>query len=215
VELVLGDRGQEKWIAAHADLITDELNVKRLEFAHQPEKYVDYEIKPNFRAIGPKFGRLAPGIKKALASADAARLRAELDERQSTSIHVDGQAVDLTPDDVQVHVAAKPGWTAAQGRGAVVILSTDVTDELKLEGIARELIHHIQQIRKDLSLDYTDRIRVHAAAEGDVAAVCERFGESIRHETLAEALETSAGPGAPNADVSIEGHATRIWVSKV
>lgn len=214
VELVLGDRGQEKWVEAHADLITDELNVKRLEFAHQPERYVDYEIKPNFRAIGPKFGKLAPGIKKVLAKADAAKLRAELDDHEKTTISVDGEVVDLTPDDVQVHVSAKPGWTAAQGRGAVVILSTEITEDLKLEGVARELIHHIQQIRKDLNLEYTDRIRLHVAAEGDVTAVCERFGESIRHETLAEALETRDGAGEPNADVSIDGNAARIWVNK-
>ncbi len=185
VELVLADPAHRQWLEGHLPLIADELNVKRVEFAADADRYVSYEVRPNFKAIGPKFGKLAPQIKQALGSADAADLRRQLDQAGRTSLQVAGQSVELTPEDVQVTLTARAGWAAAQGRQVVVVLSTELTPELRLEGLAREVVHLIQTARKSDQLDYQDRIRVHIDATGPVADAIRDFNAYIRQETLA------------------------------
>jgi isoleucyl-tRNA synthetase len=213
VELVLADRSHQAWLETHVPLIADELNVKRVEFAADADRYVTYEIKPNFKSLGPKFGPLAPKIKAALAKADAADLRRQLEADAKAVLTVDGQTVELTPDDVQVGLSAKAGWTAAQGRQVVVVLSTELTDELRAEGVARDFVHLVQTARKDERLDYQDRIRVRVQADGPVAEAIGRFEEYIRSETLAVELTIDGAGGRHTGE--IEGHPVSLGIEVV
>jgi len=188
VEVVLADPSHKDWLTAHLPLISDELNVKRIEFVEEAERYVTYEIKPNFKVLGPKFGKLAPQIKKALTAVNAAELRQQLEQKNKADLAVNGEIVELTPEDVQVTLSAKPGWTAAQGPQVVVVLSTELSDELKAEGLARELVHLIQNARKEEQLDYQARIKLRVNASGAVADAIESFNDYICHETLAKEL---------------------------
>ncbi|HSW47190.1 MAG TPA: isoleucine--tRNA ligase, partial [Phycisphaerae bacterium] len=188
VELVLADPSHQSWLDEDLPLIVDELNVKRIEFVADADRYVSYEIKPNFKVIGPKYGKLAPKIKQVLASADAAALRRQLDRSGKAAVTVDGQQVEFTGEDVQVTLKAKPGWAAAQGTQVVVVLSTEISDELKAEGIARDVVHLIQTARKDDRLDYQDRIKVRVDADGAVAAAILAYADYIKGETLAVEL---------------------------
>ncbi|HSA28158.1 MAG TPA: isoleucine--tRNA ligase [Phycisphaerae bacterium] len=188
VEIVLAAPEHRQWLDGHLPLIADELNVKRVEFAADADRYVRYEIKPNFKAIGPKFGKLGPAIKQALAKANAAVLRRQLDEQGKATLTAAGQTVELTSEDVQVTLKAKEGWTAAQGLQVAVVLSAEITPELKAEGLARDVVHLIQSARKDLQLDYQARIRIRMNATGELAAAVRQFGAYIRSETLAEEL---------------------------
>ena len=185
VELVLADPSHRDWLDEDLPLIADELNVKRIEFVADADRYVSYEVKPNFKVIGPKFGKLAPRIKQVLAAANAAALRRQLDQAGKAAITVDGQQVELTAEDVQVTLKAKPGWMAAQGSQVVVVLSTEITEELKAEGMARDVVHLIQTARKDEQLDYQDRIKVRIDAGGPVAAAILAYSDYIKRETLA------------------------------
>jgi len=189
VEVVLADASHRQWLEGHLPLIADELNVKRIEFATNADQYVTYEVKANFKSIGPKFGKLAPQIQKTLATADAAGLRRTLDEAGKVSLDVAGQAVELTPDDVQVALRAKPGLVAAQGRTTVVVLSIDLTDELKAEGLARDVVHLIQTALKTENLDYQARIRLRINAAGALAEAIKANADYIRGETLATELK--------------------------
>ncbi len=107
------------------------------------------------------------------------------DQAGKAAITVDGREVELTAEDVQVTLKAKPGWMAAQGSQVVVVLSTEITEELKAEGMARDVVHLIQTARKDEQLDYQDRIKVHIDASGPVAAAILAYCDYIKHETLA------------------------------
>ncbi|UCG34371.1 MAG: class I tRNA ligase family protein, partial [Phycisphaerales bacterium] len=220
VEIVLASVGSEaeqrahaEWLGTHAGLIRDELNVKNVAFTKDADRYVEYQVKPNFKMIGPKFGRLAPGIKKVLAAGDPALMRRELVEEGRLVLSVAGNQVELDNDDVQISLTPKPGWTAAQGREAVVILSTEVTDELRSEGTARELIHHIQSIRKEMNLEYTDRIRVQLRAPEHVGQVCQAFGDLIAGETLAESLTVEGN--VEGKELRLEGEPAVIKVTKL
>ncbi len=185
VEIVLADPSHRSWLDEDLPLIADELNVKRIDFAADADRYVSYEVKPNFKVIGPKFGKLAPLIKQALMTANAVTLRQQLDSAGKATLAIDRQSVELTSEDVQVTLKAKPGWSAAQGSQVVVVLSTEVSDELKAEGVAREIVHLIQAARKDEQLDYQDRIRVVMDTTGPVASAALAFADYIKGETLA------------------------------
>jgi isoleucyl-tRNA synthetase len=205
VEVVLADESHKAFLSTHLSLISEELNVKSVEFASDADKYVTYEIKPNFKSLGPKFGKLAPQIKKALAGADAATMRRELDEQGKTSLEVGGETVELTADDAQVTLKAKEGWSAAQGPQVVVVLSTELTDELKREGLARDLVHFIQTARKTEQLDYQARIRLSLNVSGALAEAVEAHKDYISGETLTADLSVDASLADAKHSGEIEG----------
>jgi len=215
VEIVLADPSHQGWLEGHLPLIAEELNVKQIDFAVDADRYVTYEIKPNFKAIGPKFGKLAPQIKKTLATADAATLRRQLDENGKALLEVDGQTIELTADDVQVTLKAKEGWAAAQGSQVVVVLSTELTEELKAEGLARDVVHLIQNARKSEQLDYQARIRVRMDTDGVVADAVRAFSDYIQYETLSTEIVVDKGVSDPSHAGEIEGTNVKFAIEVV
>jgi isoleucyl-tRNA synthetase len=216
VEIVVADRSLLEWLEAHKGQIADELNVKTVAFISEADQYVEYRIAPNFKAIGPKFGPLAPKIKEFLAKvADPAALRRELDASGRIAITIDGRPIELTSEDVQIGLVARPGWAAAQGRNAVVVLSTEIDDALRSEGLAREIVHHVQQLRKKMQLRYEQRIELGVAGDETVTAVVGTFGDYIAGETLATKLTPAIPPGATSESADIEGHATTIAIRAI
>ncbi len=193
--LVLGDPSR---VEGYTDMFADELNVKRVTLSDEPAKYVEYEVVPNFRALGPKLGKRMPLCKKALAAADGSKLHAQLESTGTIRMRLtDGDAFELTRAEVEIRLRAKEGYAAASHGDRVVVLDTRVTDELKREGAAREVIHHIQAARKKLDLKYEARIQVTWHTDDDDLAQAVTEHEShIRRETLA----TTTQRGAPNAD---------------
>jgi isoleucyl-tRNA synthetase len=146
-------------------------------------------VQPNFKRLGPRVGKLMPAVKKAFAAADGGKLLAEISSTGKSTLSVEGTAIELDEEDVQVRLQAKPGWAAAQGQGCVVVLSTELTDELIREGIARDLIRLIQDRRKALECEYADRIVICITTEAlpFVRAIAEN-GRTIAEETLANGL---------------------------
>ncbi|MBN1491367.1 MAG: isoleucine--tRNA ligase [Phycisphaerae bacterium] len=221
VEVVLADPSHQSWLESHVPLIAEELNVKQVEFVAEADQYVSYTVKANFKSIGPKFGKLAPPIQKALAGADGAALRRSLDETGTATLDVAGQRFELTPDDVQITLNAKSGWAATQGRAAVVVLSTEITPELRLEGVAREFVHEVQACRSEENLRYEARIAIHvhvdAEAGGPLLAALDTFRDYILGETLgAKLVVNGAAPaGARTHERKVEGVAVRIAIPEV
>ncbi len=156
VEVILADAGQQAWLEDHAAIICKELNVKRLEFSKKAEQYITYTVLPDLKRLGPRIGKKLPLVKNALAKADGGKLLAEMESAGKVELKLDdGATVPLDRDDLQVRLQAKPGWAAAQGKDCVVVLATDISPELVSEGVAREIVHAIQTLRKD------SRLRVH------------------------------------------------------
>lgn len=215
VEIILADPARRPGLESHAGLIAEELNVKQVEFTDEAEHYVSYKVTPNFKAIGARFRTLVPAIKEALGNlADPAAARKSLAESGKLVLSVAGQPVELTPDDVDIRPEAKAGWSAAQGRAGVVVLSTEITPELRDEGVVRELIHHVQARRKELELPYDARIRLDLSAGADFVALVRRFEGTIRSECLAARIEypTEMPDGA--AAVDVEGHPVRMTIAQ-
>ena len=213
VTVLLSDHRLDPVVERYADLIKDELNVKRVELADDPSKYVTVEVKPNLKTLGPKLGKKLPLLVKALAAADQLALRQAIIEKGVAKIIVDGEEIELTADDVMIQMTAKPGYAASAGASAVVVLATEVTKELRLEGIARELIYHVNALRKDLGLAFDDRISLTIETSGEVAEAVDAHAEQIKSETLAVELRRSAD-GEELQTLEIDGEAVKIGVVK-
>lgn len=214
VEVLLADHRLDGAVGRYAELIAEELNVKRVELAQRASDYVDFNVKPNAKALGPRHGKLLPAITKALGAQDPAVVRQTLMDQGGLALEVGGQAVTLTSEDVLVNLAAKPGYAAAQGKGVVVVLTTEVTPELRLEGIAREVVHAIQGMRRELDLPFDARIRLGIVAEGQIAEAVYEHVDTIAEETLATRVANGPMPDGVERTFAIEDAAVRVWIAR-
>ncbi len=160
VEVVLVEGTHQKWLESHDAILKEELNVKEIHYSSGSSPYIEYQVQPNFRKLGPKLGAALPKMKAALGKANGAELLSEMNQNGNLKIDLDGQQFVLDGDDIQVRLQAKSGWSAAQGKHCVVILSTDITEELIREGIANDVTRAIQDIRKKEQCRFTDRIKI-------------------------------------------------------
>ena len=213
VIVVLADQTHQAWLEEHASVIAEELNVKQLVFSDEPEKYVQHEVLPNFKLLGPRLGKLMGKIKPALAKQSGSELLANIRDNGKINLTVDGQEVELTEDEVEIRLQAREGWTAANAHGVVVILATELTEELIAEGLARDLVRVIQDIRKDKDCDFTDRIEVGIVTESaEVLQAVEMFQDYLTKETLANQISSGPIDSAEPAAAKIGGFEVSIHV---
>lgn len=197
VEVVLADDKEIAWLREHDELVRDELNVKAVDYTTEADEYVQYTIVPNFKRLGPKVGKQIPAVKAALAKADGNALLTSLQKDGQVTIELPDGSLALDSDDIEVRLQARAGWAAAQGPGCVVVLNTEVTDELRREGISKDLIRAIQNQRKAIDCEYSDRIVVGVATDVEaVRLAIEEHGDAICKETLAISLVQEALGGA-------------------
>jgi len=216
VEIVLVRAEHQPWLEAHAGLIREELNVKQVEFIPRADQYISYSVLPDLKRLGPRLGKRLPALKQALAAADASVLLAKLEAEGRVTFDLADGPIALDGNDIQVRLQAKPGWAAAQGPLAVVIVSTELTEDLLTEGVARELAHAIQGIRKDLDCKYTDRIEVGVVTESaELLKAIGDFGDYICSETLAVKLTTSPIAGPEPIEMDLAGHQLTLYVKVV
>ncbi|UYM26069.1 DUF5915 domain-containing protein [Streptomyces albus] len=177
--------------------ITEELNVSSVEsLSEVGGSLVDTSAKANFRALGKRFGKRVQEVAKAVAQADAAALSLALREGTAT-ITVDGEVIDLAPEEVIVTETPREGWSVASDAGATVALDLEITEELRRAGLARDAIRLIQEARKNSGLDVADRIALRWTAADPVVA--EALGEHaglIADEVLATDFATGTGDGS-------------------
>ena len=214
VRIVLADPKWKPALQKDADLIAEELNVKGVEFVEDASEYVSYEVKPNFKAIGPRFGGDARHVAAALAShPDPSALVETANAGQAIELKIDGdRIVELNGADLDIRIHQKEGWSAAEAKGVVVVLSTEISPELHREGLVREVTSHIQGIRRDLDLGYVQRIRLSLDASGELAQALGEHSEHLKSETLAEDFSLDGVDSGEIREVEIEGQSVRIGV---
>jgi isoleucyl-tRNA synthetase len=190
VEVILADPTHQAWLEAHDGPLREELNVKQIEYTSEAEQYIEYLVQPNFKRLGPRIGRRLPAVKQALAMAQGGQLLSQLTQHGQVVLVVDNEEVILTPDDIAVRLQARAGWAAAQGPGVVVVLATELTPELIREGYARDLVRLIQDRRKQLQCQFTDRIHVRfQTASAELRQAVQENSAYIQDETLALNLD--------------------------
>jgi len=210
VEVVVADPSHTEWLADHAALIREELNVKRVEFAEKADQYITYTVLPDLKRLGPRLGKRLPALRQVLAQTDGSQVRAALNADGKVTFMLADGPVALDAEDVQVRLKAKEGWAAAQGRSCVVVVATELTPELVSEGLARDVVHAIQNCRKEMDCRYTDRIRVAAITASPElhGAICSHQ-EYIEQETLSADLNCTLLPeNTPNQPELVDALAT-------
>ncbi len=200
-----------------AGQVAEELNVKALEVVHDLEGLLDYVVTPNFRRLGPQVGALIQPLKAALAAADGAALRQALTEDGRVVLDVAGEPVELTVEDVEVRARAHEEFVLAEDAGLAVAIDTRLDDELRGEGIARELVRALNELRKTEGLDLADRVRVELRAAGAVGAAARRHEEWIAAEVLAVDWQVDEPGGAAEgfATVDVDGEPVGVRLERV
>ncbi|WP_437226227.1 class I tRNA ligase family protein [Planctomicrobium sp. SH661] len=187
------DDRQAAALEQYRDVIADELNVKQITRAEHLDELVSYSFKPNLKTLGPKYGKVLNAIRTELATVDPA-VMAPLRNGSSVTLTIGGEPVTLAPEDVMVSVQQASDWASADDDGIQIALSTKLTPELVAEGMARDMIRQIQQLRKDANLEENQRIHVQWSPAGssavvDVASVISNWEKTITAETRADAIE--------------------------
>ena len=196
-------------------LVLDELNVKHISYHEGIDEFASYTIKPNFKLLGPKYGRNVQAIAKAFSAADALTLKRELDGNGELEIQAEGVSYTLDRAEVDVQSENREGYAVEADAYKFVALSTELTHELILEGFARELVNKIQQIRKEADFNVSDRISLSLES---TPVVHEAFGhhrDYITHETLTLHVLESPSPNAFLKSQKVNGEDATIGVEQV
>lgn len=193
--LSVADESARAVIKKHQMQISEELNIKSVEFIEQDAELVGYEIKPNFPTLGKRYGKLMPAIQAALAKmdggADGARVAARVAACEHFSLEIDGVEVEFEPGDLRVRTTSAEGYACAQAGCLLVALDTSLSEALVVEGIAREIVRTVQDARKSAGLEIADRISLAISGSARVQTALRQHREYIMGETLAAALSDS------------------------
>jgi isoleucyl-tRNA synthetase len=165
-------------------LLLDELNVKEMSFTHASGDLVDVTVFPYPKQLGQKYGKGYPKIRQAMSGLDQADLAARLQMGESVVIEAEGESYTVAPEDVEVRVTPRAGFSVAQEAGYLVAVTTELDQALVQEGYARELVRRVQQLRKDAGLEISDRIVTYIADSELMHEVLAHFGAYVRDETL-------------------------------
>ncbi len=208
---IMVDGKYKELIGDMEDLIRDELNVKKVVFEKNLDRFMDFSLKPNFKLAGPLLGSRIKALGSAIAKLDAKEAVSKLETEGFLDLNLDGEDFRVEKDLLEIRISAKPGFSVAMEENVFVILDTTISEELKFEGIARELISKVQQLRKQNDYEMTDRIKIFVKGDEVFTAALEKHKNYIMGETLA--LEVSEKEGLKEYDLN--GHKTGIDVERL
>ncbi|MDD7365914.1 MAG: isoleucine--tRNA ligase [Clostridiales bacterium] len=201
---------------AVSELIADELNVKSVRFVTDARDFTTYELKPQMRTLGPRYGKLLGRIGAHLKTMDGNAVVDAFERGETVSFELDGTLVELGKDDVLTRPMQKEGFVAQMDGDMTVVLDANLTPELIEEGYVRELISKIQTMRKDADFDVTDRIAVTIEADDKLSAIAEKGAEDIKRGVLALSVTLGAPEeGAVSQEWNINGEKAVIGVKVV
>ena len=196
------------------EIVVDELNVKELVFVAQPDQLVTFNLQPDNRALGPRFGSDFPKLRAALESMDAAAVKAAVDAGQPVTVTVGGEEHELAPEEILVNSQPAEGLAVAAEKGVTVAIDANITPELRAEGLAREIVRRIQDLRKQADFNIEDRITTAYETEGEIAKVFTEWGDYIKAETLTNTVTTSVLNVDLSAEITIDGIPVKLGIKK-
>ena len=194
-----------------AGVALEELNVKELRYVSQADELGSYEVKPNYRALGPRFGKQMPQVAAAVASLDPDHVARALRDGGRVGISVDGHDHELDADDLMLAMQPLEGYQLEREGSHAVALELELDDELRREGLAREIVHAVQNARKGAGLQVEDRIELTLGGDDELLAAARAFEDYLARETLATGVTFDGAAGEP---VTIEGRPLAISVAR-
>ncbi len=195
-------------------VILDEINVKSTVYVNDDSEFVSKGVKPNFKSIGPKFGKDAKVVAELIKSMTAKEIRL-LEREGAIDLRTDSKAFHVVLGDVEIFSQELSGLLVASDGSLTVALDTELDDDLRREGIAREFVNRIQNLRKDAGFEVTDRITVYIDCPKEFTDAVTKLSDYIKSETLAVKLSTTIEHGEYSGDVEIEKQKFKISISRV
>ena len=197
----------------YKEIIEDELNIKKVVFTQDVRDFTTYSFKPQLKTVGPKYGKLLGGIKQHLAALDGNAAMDELNEKGTLHFEVNGEAVELTKDDLLIDMAQMEGYVSEGDGDVTVVLDTNLTPELLEEGFVREIISKIQTMRKEAGFEVMDRIAVSYQGNEKIAGIFKKNAAIIKAEVLADEILEEQTIGYVK-EWSINGEQVTLGVEK-
>ena len=198
----------------YKDIITDELNVKEMEFTDDVRSFTSYTFKPQLKTVGPKYGKFLGGIKTALADLDGNKAMDELKAQGELKLHVDGEEIVLLESDLLIDMAQMEGYVSENDNDITVVLDTNLTPELIEEGFVREIISKIQTMRKEAGFEVMDKIRVSLGDNQVIEGIFRVHEKQIKAEVLAEEVVYNEVKGYTK-DWKINAEGVKLGVEKI
>ena len=193
-------------------VVLDELNVKELRYVSQADELGSYEVKPNYRALGPRFGKLMPQVAAAVAALEPDHVAAALRDGGRIGINVDGHEHELGPDDLLLAMRPLEGYQLEREGSHAVALELELDAELQREMLAREIVHAVQNARKSAGLQVEDRIELTLGGDAELLDAARAFEDYVKGETLTVAAHFDGASGVE--PVTIEGRPLHIAVRR-
>jgi isoleucyl-tRNA synthetase len=211
----LSNKDDSRLIEKYADLLKDELNVKNVRNLSAAGEAVAYEVVPLPKQLGQKYKNEFPLIKKAILELPADKTALSILSGKNLKIKVGRQIFEIQPDEVEVRLQAKPGYTVAAEGPMLAALVTELDEKLIMEGMAREFVRHVQEARKQAGLDIADRISLAYTATEKLQAAIREYSDYIKAETLTVELNDRALPNElPNASDEFDGQQVTLWIKR-
>ena len=198
----------------YQEIITEELNIKKVEMTDDADSFISYTFKPQLKTVGPKFGKLVGGIRKALTEIDGSAAMKELNEEGTLTLDINGASVVLSRDDLLIDMAQSEGFETQSDGKVTVVLDKKLTPELIEEGFVRELISKIQTMRKEAGFEVMDRIRLFVSGNERLEKVIRDNSGTIGRDVLADDF-TIGGTGGYTKDWKINGEPVTLGVEKL
>jgi len=193
--VIVANEAEREAISARAELVKGELNVKRLDFVSDESALVSYAVKPNYRSLGPRFGKRMPQVAAAIEALDPTHVAAVMAEGGEVGINVDGDEHTLGAEEVSLSLQPLEGYEVEAEAGHAVALELELDDELRREGLAREIVHAVQNARKAAGLEITDRIELALGGDEELLAAARAHQDYVAGEVLATAVAYDAADG--------------------
>jgi isoleucyl-tRNA synthetase len=209
--VIVANDAEREAISARAELVKAELNVKELDFVTEEAELVSYAVKLNYRSLGPRFGKRMPQVAAAVEALDPVHVAAVMADGGEVGINVDGDEHALGPDELTLALQPLEGYEVEAEAGHAVALQLELDDELRREGLAREIVHAIQIARKEAGLEITDRIELALGGDPELIDAARRHEAYVTGEVLATSVAYDAADGAA---AKIDGRDLRISVAR-
>ncbi len=171
-------------------LIKEELNIKEVIFVENPKEFMDYNLKPNFKVAGPILGSKIKSLNKALAELDASEVVPKLEAGENIELELDGEMTEIIKDYIMITISAKEGFNVQMENNLFVVLDITLDDELINEGLAREFVSRIQQMRKNAGFEVADNINIYFNGDHDIIRAINIHKDYVMRETLALEINT-------------------------
>jgi isoleucyl-tRNA synthetase len=213
--VIVANEEERAAIRARAGLVTAELNVKELDFVDDEADLVSYTVKPNYRSLGPRFGKRMPQVAAAVEALDPAHVARVIGDGGEVGINIEGDEHTLVPEDVTLALQPLDGYEVEAESGHAVALQLELDDELRREGLAREIVHAVQNARKAAGLEITDRIDLALAGDPDLLDAAREHEPYLSGEVLATSIAYDGDAAADStATATIDGHELSIGVRR-